>query len=133
MEAGLSICRSWAQYIKYVYFPHKNLLDTELFRIFANKLNIMATVEKKARFDTKLPKEQKMFFERAARLGGYRSLTDFVILAAQSKAKEIIEEREQVLASNRDSEIFFDAITNAAEPNKELIDAANEYKTIVSK
>jgi uncharacterized protein (DUF1778 family) len=93
----------------------------------------MATVEEKARFDTRLPKEQKMFFERAARLGGYRSLTDFVILAAQSRAKEIIEESEQVLASNRDSEIFFDAITNANKPNNELLAAANEYNIATSK
>ncbi|MDX9908407.1 MAG: DUF1778 domain-containing protein [Mariniphaga sp.] len=93
----------------------------------------MATAEGKARFDTRLPKEQKMFFERAARLGGYRSLTDFVILAAQSKAKEIIEEHEQILASNRDSEIFFDAITGSIEPNIELLAAADEYKTIISK
>ena len=93
----------------------------------------MATAEEKARFDTRLPKEQKMFFERAARLGGYRSLTDFVISAAQSRAKEIIEEREQILASNRDSEIFFDAITNSIEPNDKLLTAANEYKTIISK
>lgn len=93
----------------------------------------MATVEEKARFDTRLPKEQKLFFERAARIGGYRSLTDFVILAAQSKAKEIIEEREQVLASKRDSEIFFDAINSTIEPNNDLLDAANEYKTIISK
>ncbi len=93
----------------------------------------MATVEEKARFDTRLPKEQKMFFERAARLGGYRSLTDFIILAAQKRAKEIIEEREQILASNRDSEIFFDAISNYSDPNKDLISAVNEYKAVTSK
>lgn len=93
----------------------------------------MATAEEKARFDTRLPKEQKMFFERAARLGGYRSLTDFVILSAQKRAKEIIDEREQILASNRDNEIFFDAITNSSEPNNELLSAANEYKETVSK
>jgi len=93
----------------------------------------MATTEKKARFDTKLPKEQKMFFERAARLGGYRSLTDFVLFAAQQRAKEIIKEHEQVLASNRDSEIFFDAITNPGKPNKDLLSAADEYNAIVPK
>jgi len=93
----------------------------------------MATLEEKARFDTRLPKEQKMLFERAARLGGYRSLTDFVILAAQQRAKEIIEEREQVLASKRDSKIFFEAITNPGKPNEELLSAANEYKDILSK
>lgn len=83
----------------------------------------------KARFDTRLSKEQKDFFERAARIGGYRSLTDFVILAVQEKAKEIISENNQIIASERDSEIFFDAITNSPKANKNLINAANEYKS----
>jgi hypothetical protein len=42
-----------------------------------------------ARFDARLSKEQKSFFEKAAAYGGYRSLTDFVILTVQSKAKEL--------------------------------------------
>ena len=88
--------------------------------------------QEKARFDTRLPKEQKAFFERAARIGGYRSLTDFVVLAVQEKAKQIISEKEQIIASERDSQIFFDAITNPPKANKNLIDAANEYKVLLS-
>lgn len=45
---------------------------------------------KVARFNTRMSKDQKAFFERAAILGGYRSLTDFVMEAVQEKAKEII-------------------------------------------
>ena len=96
----------------------------------------MATKElnqEKARFDTRLTKEQKEFFERAARVGGYRSLTDFVVLTVQEKAKEIISEKEQVIASKKDSEIFFDAITNPPKANKDLINAAREYKALLSK
>jgi uncharacterized protein (DUF1778 family) len=96
----------------------------------------MATKEmniEKARFDTRLPKEQKDFFERAARLGGFRSLTDFVVLTVQKRAKEIILERERVIASQKDSEIFFDAITNPSKPNQKLTEAANEYKALFSK
>lgn len=89
--------------------------------------------QEKARFDTRLTKEQKAFFERAARVGGYRSLTDFVILTVQEKAKKIILEKERILASKKDSEIFFDAITNSPEPNKHLINAAKEYKDTLSK
>jgi uncharacterized protein (DUF1778 family) len=92
--------------------------------------NIMGTATEKARFDTRLPKEQKIFFERAARLGGFRSLTDFVLSTVQKKAKEIMEEREQVLISERDSKVFFDAITNPKKPNKNLISASNEYKSL---
>ena len=89
--------------------------------------------QEKARFDTRLSKEQKELFERAAQVGGYRSLTDFVVLTVQEKAKEIIFEKEQVIASKKDSAIFFDAITNSPKPNKNLIDAANEYKAERSK
>lgn len=87
----------------------------------------------KARFDTRLPKEQKAFFERAARLGGFRSLTDFIVLTVQERAKEIILERERILASQKDSEIFFDAITNPSKPNQKLTEAANEYKSLFTK
>lgn len=88
--------------------------------------------QEKARFDTRLPKEQKLLFERAARIGGYRSLTDFVVLAAQEKAKQIILEKERIIASKRDSEIFFEAITNSPKANKDLINAASEYKALLS-
>lgn len=89
------------------------------------------STSKNARFDTRLPKEQKVFFERAARIGGYRSLTDFVIIAVQEKAKEIIAERERVVASEKDSELFFDAILNPKKPNKALINAADEFKALL--
>ncbi|EIJ38013.1 MULTISPECIES: type II toxin-antitoxin system TacA family antitoxin [Galbibacter] len=85
---------------------------------------------KNARFDTRLPKEQKLFFERAARLGGYRNLTDFVVIAVQEKAKEIISERERVVASQKDSELFFEAVLNPKTPNKDLSKAADEFKAL---
>ena len=83
------------------------------------------TIKEEARFNARLPKEQKILFEKAALLGGYRSLTDFVILAVQEKAKEIIKEKEQIISSERDSKIFFNAITKPNKPNKALIDALN--------
>lgn len=89
--------------------------------------------EEKARFDTRLPKKQKVFFERAARLGGFRSLTDFVISATQEKAKSIVSDWEKVLESQKDSEIFFDAIVNAGKPNESLIEAAQYYNEAASK
>ena len=87
------------------------------------------TISEQARFDTRLPKMQKQLFEKAAALGGYRSLTDFIIQTVQEKAKEIIQEREQIIASERDSEIFFKEITKPEGPNKSLRQAADEYKS----
>ena len=91
------------------------------------------TVKEQARFDARLPKEQKQFFEKAALLGGFRNLTDFVIVTVEEKAKEIIKEKEQIIASERDSKIFFDAVVKSKEPNKALLDALNDYNTFMSK
>jgi len=83
--------------------------------------------DEKARFDTRLSKEQKLFFERAAILGGFRSLTDFILMAAQEKAKMIFRERDRILASQKDNEIFFDAIINAEKPNDNLKAALDKH------
>lgn len=89
------------------------------------------TNKEQARFDAKLPKEQKLLFEKAAYLGGYRSLTDFVIITVQEKAKEIINENDKIIASERDSEVFFDALTNPKAPSKALKKALNDYNDFV--
>ena len=94
----------------------------------------MSTTNKEqARFDARLPKEQKQFFEKAAYLGGFRSLTDFVILTVQEKAKEIVQEKEQIISSEKDAQIFFDAITNPKKPSKTLKNALEDYNAFVSK
>lgn len=89
--------------------------------------------QEKARFDTRLPKEQKQLFERAATLGGYRNLTDFVIMTVQEKAKEILKERERIIASDKDKGIFFDSLINPPKPNNDLLSAKEEYDKMISK
>jgi len=91
------------------------------------------TISEQARFDARLPKEQKQFFEKAAYLGGYRNLTDFIFQTAQEKAKEIINEKERIIISERDSQIFFDAITNPGKPSESLKNALEEYNSFINK
>lgn len=81
-----------------------------------------------ARFDTRLPKEQKDFFEYAAKLGGFRSLTEFILSSVNEKAKAIVKEQETILASQKDKEIFFDALMNPPSPSQHLLDASKAYK-----
>ena len=47
-------------------------------------------------------------------------------------AKEIIKEKEQILASERDSQLFFDSITNPKKPSKTLRKALENYNAFVS-
>jgi uncharacterized protein (DUF1778 family) len=89
------------------------------------------TIKEQARFDARLPKAQKEFFEKAAYLGGFRNLTDFIILTVQEKAKAIIQEKEQIIASERDSQIFFEAITNAKKPSETLKNALEDYQAFL--
>lgn len=85
----------------------------------------------KARFDAKIPKVQKELFEYAASLGGFRTLTEFIVSAVQEKATAIIQEHNTILASEKDREIFFNALTDPAGPNKKLQDTAERYKKFI--
>lgn len=82
----------------------------------------------KARFEARLSVEEKEFFERAAALGGFRSLTEFIVRSAKNRATEIVNKHELVIASKRDSEIFFDAILNPESPNDKLMTATKKFK-----
>lgn len=86
-----------------------------------------------ARFDTRLPKEQKEFFEYAANLGGYRTLTEFVIMSVQSKADEIVEKHRSIISSKRDQKVFFEAIMNPPAPGKRLSAAARKYNKLTTR
>lgn len=90
----------------------------------------MNTVEM-TRFDARLTKEQKEFFEYASKLAGFRSLTEFVMQTVQVKAEEIVEKHEQILASKRDQEIFFEAIFKDENPNDELKSAFTEFEKML--
>ena len=80
------------------------------------------------RFDARLSVEQKRIFEKAAKLEGYRSLTDFVLKILQAEAFAIIEKHSATLASERDKKIFFNALISPRKPNAKLRAAARKYK-----
>jgi len=47
--------------------------------------------------------------------------------------KEQKRYNERIIASQQDSEIFFDAILRQTKPNNALIEAVNEYNQILTK
>ena len=81
-----------------------------------------------ARFDARLTQEQKDLFEQAAAIKGFKSLTEFVIYYTSKAAIVIIEKYNQVLASEKDKSIFFEALVNPPKPNTALTKAAKRYK-----
>jgi uncharacterized protein (DUF1778 family) len=110
------------------------IICTDKIRTFVLLLifTTMKTLEK-TRFDTRLPKAQKEYFEYAASLGGFRTLTDFVIYAAQQQADNVMEKHNNIILSKKDAEVFFNTILNPPKPNDALKKAANAYKKLTQK
>ncbi len=84
-----------------------------------------------ARFDTRWTEEQKRLFERASTLGGFRSLSEFVFFAVQQHAEKIIEKHEKIISTERDQEIFANALMNPPSPNSNLRKAAKRYLDLI--
>jgi uncharacterized protein (DUF1778 family) len=106
---------------------------TAIFRTFVSRSYSMSTTKTKApiksqaRFDARLSRSQKELFEKAARIKGFKSLSEFVIHTTQEAANKIVESHDAILASERDNSIFFEALANPPKPNKALMQAARSY------
>ena len=98
----------------------------------ADNKSIAGKSKKSARFDAVIPKDQKAFFIRAANIGGYRTLTEFVISSVKEKAEMVMKKHETLIATQQDQEIFFNAISKPAKPNLNLIKASKRYKKLIS-
>jgi uncharacterized protein (DUF1778 family) len=92
-----------------------------------NTTKTKATTKSQARFDARLTRSQKELFEKAARIKGFKSLSEFVIHTTQEAANKIVERQDAILASERDNRIFFEALANPSKPNKALTQAARSY------
>ena len=63
----------------------------------------------------------------AAELTG-ATLNQFLVQSALEKAENIIEKDKLIHLSNKDAQLFFDALENPPEPNAKLINAVKNYK-----
>ncbi len=82
------------------------------------------------RVATRLTREHKALFERAAMLKGL-SLTDFIISAAYEAALKVLDESQIVLTLGpEDSRIFFERLLHPREPSElpTLQEAIRDYQ-----
>jgi uncharacterized protein (DUF1778 family) len=75
----------------YGFFPY----------IWYIKKKLMKTAEK-TRFDTRIPKDQKDLFQQAAALGGFKTLSEFIVYSAKKQAKLILRKHEAIVSSKRE-------------------------------
>lgn len=76
--------------------------------------------KEQSRLDLRISRKQKDYFEKVLEIGGFRSLTDFLITAASEKADAIMEKHNNWLSSENDKKTFFDALLNPPAPSDKL-------------
>lgn len=88
---------------------------------------VSTAVIKQERLEARVTREQKRLIERAAELEG-RSITDFLVAAAQSAAKQVIQEHEVLRLTAKDCAVFVEALMNPAPPTQKLRRAVRRYR-----
>ena len=83
-----------------------------------------------ARIEARIAPEALATVKRAAELQG-RSVSDFVVAAAQEAAHRTIADMQMIRLSLRDQQDFADAILNPPEPAAALLRAAEAYKRLI--
>ena len=83
-----------------------------------------------ARLEARIAPEALAVVKRAAEIQG-RSVSDFVVAAAQEAAHRTIEETHIIRLSVEDQRAFAEAILNPPEPTPALKRAAARYRQLV--
>ncbi|MBZ9702401.1 MULTISPECIES: DUF1778 domain-containing protein [unclassified Mesorhizobium] len=83
-----------------------------------------------SRLEARISPDMLSVMKRAAEIQG-RSVSDFVVSAAQEAAQRTIEEIAIIRLSIEDQLALVEAILNPPEPNEALRKAADAYKRVV--
>ena len=83
-----------------------------------------------ARIEARIAPDALAVVKRAAEIQG-RSISDFVVAAAQEAAHRTIEETQIIRLSVEDQRAFAEAILNPPEPTPALKRAAERYQRLV--
>lgn len=85
-----------------------------------------------ARIEARIAPEALAVVKRAAQIQG-RSVSDFVVAAAQEAAARTIEETQIIRLSVEDQRTLAEAILDPPPPTPALLRAARAYETLVKK
>lgn len=83
-----------------------------------------------ARIEARIAPDALAVVKRAAEIQG-RSVSDFVVAAAQEAANRTIEETQIVRLSLEDQRAFAEAILNPPPPSSGLLRAAEAYRRLI--
>jgi uncharacterized protein (DUF1778 family) len=86
-------------------------------------------ISKDERIELRVSSADKRIFQRAQKLSGDKSFSSFIVRIVKKQAEEILAKNDRILISERDREVFFDAVFGDKKPNRELSEAAERFKS----
>ncbi|MCF8309033.1 MAG: DUF1778 domain-containing protein [Bacteroidales bacterium] len=86
-------------------------------------------LNKDERVEIRISSHDKKIFQKAQKLSGDKSFSSFIVRIVKQQAEEIVAENDRIIASEKDREIFFDAVFGESEPNENMVEAAKKYKS----
>ncbi len=83
-----------------------------------------------SRIEARIAPDALKVVKRAAEIQG-RSVSDFVVAAAQEVATRTIEDAQIIRLSVEDQRAFAEAVLNPPPPSRSLLKAAEAYRTLI--
>jgi len=88
-----------------------------------------APVSKNERIELRVSSTDKRIFRKAQKLSGDKSFTSFIVRVVKKQAEEIVAKNDRIIATEKDRQVFFDAVFGNTKPNQNLVEAAKRYKS----
>lgn len=89
-------------------------------------------LNKVERIELRISASDKKIFKKAQKISGDKSFSSFIIRLVKQQAEEILDKNDRILLSEKDRQVFFDAVFFENKPNQNLMDAAIRYKSAKS-
>jgi uncharacterized protein (DUF1778 family) len=89
-------------------------------------------LKKDARLEARVTVEQKQLMERAACLRG-QNLTEFIVAVLAEAATQIIKDGEFIELTDRDRQVFAEALLNPVPPSDQAYADAQWYQQLMNK
>ena len=84
---------------------------------------------KDERMELRVSSADKRIFKKAQKLSGDKSFSSFVVRIVKKEAEEIVSKNDRIIATEKDRQVFFDAVFGNTTPNQDLVAAAKRYKS----
>lgn len=87
-----------------------------------------ALLNKGERIELRIASKDKKMLRRAQKLSGDKSFSSFIVRVVKKEADEIVAKNDRTIITEKDQQVFFDAVFADSIPNSTLVEAAKRFK-----